>query len=623
MSTRATSIQRRLMSILLSTSAAVVLLTSAVFCTYELITYRQATVVHLTTLAKVVAANSTAALAFDDREAADEILSAVRAESDLTMAALYTSNGALFSTYPHEIPLDAVPAKPGPDGVRFTRVHLDAFQPVVQGDRRLGTLYLRSDLTGMYRRFLLYGSVVVLVVAASLLVAYGLSRILQRQITQPILRLAQAARAVSDRRDYSVRAPHLGQDELGSLTQAFNHMLNQIQERDQALQEGAERMRAVLNSALSAVVLFDARGRIFDWTARADSVFGWPRAAVMGRDAIDLVVPERHRAAARELLRESLTAPVHPRLGTAIETSVLRSDGSEFPVEISISALRSGREVSFCAFATDITERKRWEEQIRQLNLSLERRVVERTAQLESLNRELEAFSYSVSHDLRAPLRHIDGFAAMLHRHAGEKLDAQGKRYLNTISDSARNMGRLIDDLLAFSRTGRAALNFVLVDQDAMVTDIITEGRFEEWERPVEWVVHPLPKVHADPGLLRLVWTNLIGNAAKYSSHEPNPRVEIGRSPDSGPDEHIFYVRDNGVGFDMKYVSKLFGVFQRLHAQTEFEGTGIGLAHVKRIVVRHGGRVWAEGSPGAGATFSFTLPTTPPPDAGVNSSPPF
>lgn len=618
MSPRTTSIRRRLMSILLSTSAAVLLVTSAVFITYELFTFRQTNARHLATLGEVIAANSTAALAFDDRADAAEILVALRAEQDLTMAALYDSAGNLFSTYPPELPLEDFPAGPGQDGVRYATGHLEAYHQVQQGQRRLGTLYLRSSLGAMYRRLSLYGSVVILVVIGSLLLAYALSRVLQRQISQPILALAEAARAVSDRGDYSVRVPPLGLDELGVLTRAFNHMLTQIHERDQALMEGAERMRAVLDSALSAVVVIDARGRIIDWTVRAEDVFGWPREEALGRDLAEALVPRRHRKHYRRALETYLTTGEGNFFGQAIETTALRRDGTEFPVELSVSPLKTGRAVTFCGFVTDITERKRAEEEIRRFNQDLERRVAERTAQLEGANRELEAFSYSVSHDLRAPLRHIDGFTGMLQKHAGEKLDGQGLRYLTTISDAARNMGRLIDDLLAFSRTGRAELNIVPVDHDALVADVITGASFEK-EGAIDWHVLPLPTVQADPGLLRLVWGNLIGNAMKYSARQPRPRIEVGAGPNSG-DELVFYIRDNGVGFDMRYSAKLFGVFQRLHSDTEFEGTGIGLAHVKRIIARHGGRVWAEGEPGVGATFYFSLPKSPPIDHGNGTS---
>jgi PAS domain S-box-containing protein len=250
----------------------------------------------------------------------------------------------------------------------------------------------------------------------------------------------------------------------------------------------------------------------------------------------------------------------------------------------------------------DITQRKQ-----------AETALVERTAQLEAANQELEAFSYSVSHDLRAPLRHIDGFASLLAKRAAPMLDAQSLRYLATISGAAKQMGRLIDDLLGFSRMSRAALRFAGVDQDALVATIIREGNYGQNGRTIAWDVAPLPAVQADAALLRQVWVNLIENAVKYSSKNPQPAVTIGLQTGSADaTEQVFFVRDNGVGFDMAYAAKLFGVFQRLHTPAEFEGTGIGLANVRRIVGRHGGRTWAEGRVGEGAIFYFSLPINPP-----------
>lgn len=232
--------------------------------------------------------------------------------------------------------------------------------------------------------------------------------------------------------------------------------------------------------------------------------------------------------------------------------------------------------------------------------------------QLQAVNAELEAFSYSVSHDLRAPLRHIDGFAGLLSKHAVGKLDDKSRRYIEVISEAARKMGRLIDDLLAFSRTGRAQMALARVSQDELVAAVIREGHFDRPENRIQWEILPLPTVYADPAMLRQVWFNFIDNAVKYSSKAAHPRVEIGSQPGPGADEVTCYVRDNGAGFDMRYVDKLFGVFQRLHTEAEFEGTGIGLANIRRIVTRHGGRAWAEGAIGAGATFYFSLPTTRP-----------
>jgi len=254
------------------------------------------------------------------------------------------------------------------------------------------------------------------------------------------------------------------------------------------------------------------------------------------------------------------------------------------------------------ATGRDITERKRAQEQIAKLHADLQQRA----AQLEMANQELEAFSYSVSHDLRAPLRHIDGFVKLLARHAGGKLDEHGRRYLDIIADSARQMGMLIDDLLVFSRINRSELRHARVSLDALVHEAIHGLEGETNGRPIHWKIASLPEVEADPAMLRQVWVNLIANAVKYSRPRNPAEIEIGCNMDNG--EFVFFVRDNGVGFDMQYAHKLFGVFQRLHRPEEFEGTGIGLANVRRIIHRHGGRTWAEGKCDGGATFFFSLP---------------
>jgi len=262
----------------------------------------------------------------------------------------------------------------------------------------------------------------------------------------------------------------------------------------------------------------------------------------------------------------------------------------------------------------EIQEHEQAEDEIRRLNLELEQRVAERTVELQAANEEMEAFSYSVAHDLRAPLRHVMAFVELLQKDAGPSLSEINREHLATISRATKRMGNLIDDLLAFSRVGRAEMQKTECDLNQLVQETLHDFQADTKQRKIVWEIHPLPSVRADCALLRMVLVNLISNAVKFTGNRTAAKIEIGCVP-SEKGETVIFIRDNGAGFDPEYAEKLFGVFQRLHSRDEFEGTGIGLANVQRIIKRHGGRVWAEGVVNSGATFYFSIPKQ---NGGVN-----
>ncbi len=466
------------------TSTTVLLLTGGALLVHDTISFRNSLARSLMTRSEILAGNLTAALAFENHDDATEILAGLKSDPSTVRAALYDKQGRLFAIYPADADPSSVPSAPHGPGHRIERSAVVILQPVIEEGRLLGTLYLESDLRALAERQRIFALAVLLAVVGSIGVAFALSTWLQRGITGPVRGLAEAARSVSEGKEYSVRASVTSDDELGLLAEAFNEMLGAIQQRDTALSASEARLR--------------------------------------------------------------------------------------------------------------------------QLNSDLEQRVHVRTAELEVANRELEAFSYSVSHDLRAPLRHIDGYADLLRHHPLESLDEKSRRYLDTISESARSMGVLIDDLLSFSRMGRSELQRASVSLDDLVAEVRAALESEATGRKILWNVSPLPGVIGDPAMLRQALMNLLSNAVKYTRGRTPAHITVGATDQEH--ETVLFVQDDGAGFDMAYHHKLFGVFQRLHRSDEFEGTGIGLANVRRIAQRHGGRVWAVGKLGEGATFFMALP---------------
>jgi PAS domain S-box-containing protein len=373
-----------------------------------------------------------------------------------------------------------------------------------------------------------------------------------------------------------------------------------VRSREELKLEVAERTQqaSLLNLTHDTIFVRNAADVITYWNRGAQELYGWTPEEAIGKRSHDLL-----RTVFPESIDE-INVQLRQTGRWEGELKHSKTDGTEVVVSSRWSLRRDEQErpVAIMETNNDITERKRREEEIQALNEELAKRSID----LEAINKELEAFAYSVSHDLRAPLRHMSGFTELLQKNAASVLNEKSQRYLGMILESAKRMGLLIDDLLAFSRISRTEANKKIVNLEQVVQEALSEVRQETVGRDIEWKVGKLPTWYGDKSMLRVALVNLISNAAKFTRTRPRAEIEIGCT-NQRPDQVVIFVRDNGVGFNMKYANKLFGVFQRLHPTEAFEGTGIGLATVQRIVHRHGGKIWAESVVDQGATFYFSL----------------
>jgi signal transduction histidine kinase len=467
-------IQRKLLVVIMLPCGVALLLAGLALTLTEAIGFRRDVQLNASVLATLIGNSGATALKLGDtyQEDAQRKLEELGLPAQLA-AALYDANDTLYAEYPLH---SDFPIHPERTAARFERGRLVLFQPIQSKGETVGTVCLLVDLGDLSDRLRLFAGIVLAVLCSSILVAFLLSSRLQRLISGPILALADTAAVVASGRDYSKRAMKISNDELGRLTDVFNHMLDQIEEQDKAL---------------------------------------------------------------------------------------------------------------------------------RALNAVLEQRVLQRTEELSAANRELQSFSYSVSHDLRAPLRQMDGFSQALLEDYRDKLDAEGVENLEFIRRAAQKMAKLIDDLLRLSRIGQDQMRWEETDLSAMAVEITQELQLRDTGRKIEWTIESGVRVIGDRALLRIALENLLENAWKFTAPRETACIGFGTGTQGGG--RLFTVRDNGVGFDMAYASKLFSAFQRLHTAKAFPGTGIGLAIVQRVITRHGGRVWAESIVDKGSTFHFTL----------------
>lgn len=610
------SLSRRL-ALTTATVAGTVVFLATVFYIFQTYSAEKQRIVEMSQLIAMTAADYSASdLAFSDQEAAQETLITLSKLPNIVDAKLTASNGALFASLTdHAIPPEFTALEPPAMFIDESLLYVSA--SVTYKAKSYGTLYIVVSVAHLLNSTIRVAVVTALVLGVLVIFSYYFAKTLQRTITEPVLRLAQFAREIGETGRSQKSFTHDSDDEIGFLTQSFSNMSSLIEMRERARDQAVEalrvserRIRLLLDATAEAIYGLNAQGECILINPSCVRMLGFDTAdQLLGFDMHARVhaPPKNENATAKSnescLFCQTLLKKVPKH---SADAQLWKRDGSPLPVEfwsypIVDDAIFNGVVVSFL----DISERKTAQREIEKHRLHLEELVSERTKQLESVNAELEAFSYSVSHDLRAPLRSLDGFSKILMDDYYNQLDPTANDYLQRIRRSSQRMGELIEDMLGLSRVTRYAMKLQDIDLSALATEILSTFAMQSPDRTVEVIVQPDLVVRGDLGLMRIALENLLSNAWKYSQHALKPTIEVGLQDNEGESE--YFVRDNGAGFDMEYAHNLFKPFQRLHNLTDYPGSGIGLAIVQRVIKRHNGRIWAHATPNQGATFFFTV----------------
>jgi PAS domain S-box-containing protein len=611
-------IQKKLMSVILLTCFVVLMLMGSAYIILEYYSYRQNVKSNITTLATVIAANSSASLAFDSPKDATEILKALSAENHIVAACIYDIKGEIFAKYPADTSAAVFPPVQNKNGFWFNDGFLIGFQPITQRDERLGTLFIRFDLEAMIEQVMHYTIVGILLLVGSLVVAFLLSKLLQKSISEPIIALEETAKIISQKRDYGVRAvKSSGNDEVGALTDAFNQMLDQIQlqnveimsfnqgleqkvkERTNDLQHQKEFVETIINSSVDLVAVFDTNLNYIMLNKRADDFYQLKRDGIVGKNILE-VFPELKNSGMIEDLQRALK-------GEYIHNSKYKSPVVNRSFENFYIPLKDKKDVVYgvLTIGHDITNILEANEKLETLN-----------AELIKSNRDLEQFAYIASHDLQEPLRKIQTFTQLLGEYISDV--ERSKVYQGKISQAAARMQNLIQDVLNFSRISKEEAAFVDTDLNKILENLKTDFELVLQEKKAV-INHPvLPVIKGIPLQLSQLFSNIISNSLKYNVNKPviNITCEKLSQKDVAAfaklNGHAKYIRlnfqDNGIGFEPQFSDRIFNIFQRLHGKQEYSGTGIGLALCKKIVENHHGVIFAHSEPDKGADFTVILP---------------
>lgn len=611
MKRKGVSIRSKLIRLISVISATSLLIVFAVLFVYEVLSYRNDSIREMNVLANILAANATAALAFEDADAAHEMLLAVRAERLINAAILFKANGERLTSYVVDSTAADIPFDPYSQGFEIRNGRVEGFVPVMHGEKRLGTLFIRRSTEDIEQRLLLYAFIAGSVIVLSFALTYMLSSRMERSISTPLISLSDIATQVSEQHDYSVRATSPADGEVGQLKDAFNTMLSKIEiqnreiqrhnqelefkveERTRAYRREKEFAEIVVNSSLVLIAVFDTELRLIAFNDRCEEEFGMKRQQVLGQK-LDEVMPKVR--------------------GTVTHTSLLRAIKGEF---IHNPQYRSGVTGAFYESFVQPLKNEQGEVYAVLMTAHNISGFVEANAELMKRNADLEQFAYVASHDLQEPLRKVLLFTDRLNEELPGKSEAV-TRYLQKIDHAARRMSNLIRDVLAYSRLSRLEDSFVPTDLNEVLAQVRIDLELSIDQKQAVINAQHLPVVLGNALQLHQLFYNLVANALKFCNKKPV--VQINCAPATAEDmiahklDHhpAGYAKiqfaDNGIGFDPQYGEKIFTLFQRLHQGKEYEGTGIGLALCKKIVMNHHGGISVVSSPGVGTTFSVLLP---------------